>query len=183
MSSTESFFLPKEHKLTFTPDAVASGHFVVIDGSGNPSGFTALVASTPVVVEAINTNRIFQVTINNGEIAVSQEFDGMADDRLDDIEGDFVLTSTLETTLEDYVLTEDLDTAIADFITESDLTTALGDYVTEAELTTALADYEPLIVAGTFIPSPSAISETDLKDAIDDIRDLLIAKGIMEAEV
>ncbi len=73
------------------------------------------------------------------------------------------------------------DQDLSDYPTEAELTTTLSDYVTESALTTALADYEPLIVAGTFIASPTAIAENDLKDAIDDIRDLLIAKGIMAA--
>lgn len=88
MSSIETFFLPKETQVTFTPDAVASGHFVVLDGANNSSGFTELSAGTPVTVAATNEHRKYKLTIDSGSITTEFAFDGMADLRLDAVDSD-----------------------------------------------------------------------------------------------
>lgn len=150
-----TFFLPREEQIIITFDAFSTGYIANIGNPGDaPTEFTTVHASDVVTLGPFNDPKNYEINLVNGGFTSSApQFLGAVDD-----DSTYETISSVTTAL---ALKEDHSALAA--IAESGLYTDLT------------------ITPETFIASPSTIGETDLKTAVDAIRALLIAKGLMAA--
>lgn len=71
MSKTETIFLKANDRLTITADASSSGHYYRINSGADPSGFTAVAASTAPTIGPFSEPRCYAVVSELGTLTTA----------------------------------------------------------------------------------------------------------------
>ncbi len=167
-----TFFLPREEQIVITFNGLATGYIANIGNPGDaPTEFTTVHASDVVTLGPFNDPKNYEINLVNGSFTSSApQFLGAVDD--DSAKEDH---SALAAIAESGAASDATYDHTTSMLTATDVQAAIDELVVD------LAGKEATITPGTFIASPSTIGETALKTAVDAIRALLIAKGIMAA--